>query len=376
VIAAATVITSAACREDTEPFRPTDRPTPSTAAIRMTYSPHNDRSPVWSVSGDSLYYSAEAGANVDSVGAVLLRLPRGGGTAEPILLKVQDPGARDAHWLVSPAPDPAGARLAFIEILELWGPHPCRFAPECTPTRSEEDARLPPLRFIAVKARRSDTTQPLDADPTLQVDVPGVDGFGDVTVRDYPFQQLFADERAFSFRPSWSPDGERLVYSDGLRLLLWTVGEAQAQPIPDSEDAVWPAWSPDGEWIAFSRLERADSSSSYCVYRGDFGVIMCTQARTDYVQGPHVLSLIRPDGSDLLELGEGDEPAWSPDATLLYYRRDDRIWQIRLDGSGAEAIPGTERGREPAVSPDGLVLAFAKASETGDYDIWTLALEP
>jgi Tol biopolymer transport system component len=38
-------------------------------------------------------------------------------------------------------------------------------------------------------------------------------------------------------------------------------------------------------------------------------------------------------------------------------------------------VPGTQGGREPAVSPDGQHLAFAKQSEGDDYDIWVVSLQ-
>ena len=91
--------------------------------------------------------------------------------------------------------------------------------------------------------------------------------------------------------------------------------------------------------------------------------------------GAHILALTRPDGSDLTELGEGDEPAWSPNGNLIFFRRDDRIWSIRPDGSETTEVPGTQDGREPAVSPDGSKLAFARLNRAGDYDIWVIVLD-
>jgi Tol biopolymer transport system component len=92
--------------------------------------------------------------------------------------------------------------------------------------------------------------------------------------------------------------------------------------------------------------------------------------------GRHVISIVQPDGSGLTELGEGDEPAWSPDGSTIYFRHADQIWRMAADGSGTEPIPGTDGGREPAVSPDGALLAFARESRFGDYDIWVTRLEP
>lgn len=86
--------------------------------------------------------------------------------------------------------------------------------------------------------------------------------------------------------------------------------------------------------------------------------------------------LVRPDGSERLELGEGDDPAWSPDGSWVYLRRGDRIVRVARTGGAATAVANTERGRAPAVSPDGSQLAFSrrKPQLTTDYDIWVVPL--
>ncbi len=76
------------------------------------------------------------------------------------------------------------------------------------------------------------------------------------------------------------------------------------------------------------------------------------------------------------DVGPGDEPAWSPDGSLLFFRRDDQIWRWPVAGGQPAAVPGTEGGREPAVSPDGSALAFAKRGASGTHDIWIVSAEP
>ncbi|MGD8826607.1 MAG: hypothetical protein PVI24_16605 [Myxococcales bacterium] len=372
-----------ACRDQVEPYQPLDRPQNTASTARLTYSPDDDRSPTWSLNGDTVYYTAEARSEEVFPAWTprpwtLMKQPAKGGMAEIVLRNVQSPNSRSEHWLTSPSLEPVGSRLAFIEISRLWAPHTCSLRlgpPICTPPLSEAESRQPPLREIIVLARRLDATQSLDQDEALVVEMPGKEGIQTAIIHFHPFQRLFMEEGANFFRVSWAPDGEHLVFSDGLDLYVWRVGEATAQAIPNTEDGAWPAWSPDGAWIAFTRIEPADSTSSYCEYYGTFAVA-CTQERTDYLAGPSVLSLIRPDGSDLLELGEGVEPAWSADGATLFFRRDNMIWRSARDGSQAEAIPGTDGGREPAVSPDDRYLALAILSSDGDYDIWTIALAP
>jgi Tol biopolymer transport system component len=230
---------------------------------------------------------------------------------------------------------------------------------------------LPPLRQILVRVRGLDDLGPLADDPATNLSMPGVrvdyvETFQGLVprynVRYLPGQRVFAGERSFFFRPSWAPQGDRVALSDGAHLRIWKVGAANAPTVPNTEGAIWPAWSPDGEWIAFTRTSVTDSTHASCVYQAPLGYC----AFVEY-----------PDGSGLRELGEGWEPAWSPDGGSLFLRRDDRIWRLDLDGSSSpEAIPDTEGGREPAVSPDGRFLAFARRLPEGrNFDIWVVGLQ-
>jgi Tol biopolymer transport system component len=373
-----------ACRDRVEPYQPVDRPQNPASPVRLTYSPGDDRMPAWSLNGDTVYYSAESESEQVFPAWtprewILMKQRRTGSSAETVLPNIQSSDSRTEYWLTSPVPDPERSRLAFIEISELWAPHTCplRFGPpRCSPSLSEEQSRQPPVRQVRVIVRRLEATHSLDEDESLAVLVAGKEGIQTAVIHYHPFQRLFADEGAVVFRASWAPDGERLVFSDGLNLYLWRVGDETAVPVPNTEDGAWPAWGPDGEWIAFTRIEREGSTGAFCRYIDNVGAVICTQQRTDYLVGPSVLSLVRPDGSDLRELGEGSEPAWSPDGASLVFRRGNTIWSIGADGTNAEAIPGTEGGREPAVSPDGSYLALAILSDDGDYDIWTIALVP
>jgi Tol biopolymer transport system component len=176
------------------------------------------------------------------------------------------------------------------------------------------------------------------------------------------------------FRPSWAPDGQRIAFSDGLSIHVWRIGDTAATVVPGTEDGVSAAWSPDGEWIAFTVMPRTDSTVYECT---------CTRGQTSipayqtvYETGPETIILVRPDGSERIELGAGADPAWSPDGSFLYVRRADAIVRIaRADGT-ATPVANTERGRSPAVSPDGGWLAFSrrKLQQTLDYDIWVVSL--
>lgn len=233
-----------------------------------------------------------------------------------------------------------------------------------------------------LRARALDRGGPIEADPVLRVEFEGMvfdrserpfglEGLW--RVRYHPFQVLYQGSRAPAFRPSWSPDGQRVAYSDGLRVLVWMPGEPTAVPLPATEDGIWPAWSPDGQWIAFARVARRDSITGRCVCR-ILGEVVHVQERTVYAFDSGVLVLVRPDGTAVKELGEGSEPAWAPDGRTLFFRRAGAIWRMGIEGGSAAAVPGTEGGREPAVSPDGRFLAFVRPGAAGDHDVWVVEL--
>ena len=93
-----------------------------------------------------------------------------------------------------------------------------------------------------------------------------------------------------------------------------------------------------------------------------------------YTIGRRALVLVRPDGSEQRDLGEGEHPVWSPDGETLYFRAADRLWALDVDGGARREIPGTLTGREPAISPGGGRLAYSRAG-AGGADIWVLRLE-
>ncbi len=78
------------CRDDVAPFEATDRE-PISGSAQLTFSVKDDRSPSWTLNGDSVYYSAEGFGRLPADPGVLVGMPQEGGVASEILTNVQIP---------------------------------------------------------------------------------------------------------------------------------------------------------------------------------------------------------------------------------------------------------------------------------------------
>jgi Tol biopolymer transport system component len=90
------------------------------------------------------------------------------------------------------------------------------------------------------------------------------------------------------------------------------------------------------------------------------------------------IALVRDDGSTPFVLTAGVAPSWSPDGKFVAFQRhrcvsvfgcNDELWMIRPDGSGARTITQSQyfSDSDPAVSPDGRMIALIRFSFGPDY---------
>jgi hypothetical protein len=364
-----------ACRDAPAPFDADVRGGPLTGTARLTFSPGDEHAPAWTSDGARLVYASDGFAPFPLTDGLLLSIPATGGEAELALPGVQQ-GTFNPGVLAVPAVSRVDGSVAYLRILRVLSRDSCAdgFAFVCD---GAFESAVPMVLFARLMVRVPGSGADPEADPSLEVEP---EGFRHVPppapvelriIHRYPYQRSFREEGIHALRPSWHPSERRLVFSDGLRLLTWSPG-SQPSPVPATDHGFAPAWSPTGEWIAYTREVPTDSQTVTCTQSSVFGVFCRVEEHLYTTPGPSV-ALVRPDGSDGRTLAVGSQPAFSADGSRVYYVAADGIRSVDLNGANDSLVPGTEGGREPAVSPDGTRLAFSRAL-SGGFDLWITPL--
>ncbi|MGH2557305.1 MAG: hypothetical protein ACRDHO_16575 [Actinomycetota bacterium] len=168
-------------------------------------------------------------------------------------------------------------------------------------------------------------------------------------------QQLIEHGRGLSM-PSWSPQGEQLVFGDGGSMWRTTIGSGAPARlrIPSTLAPLGMHWSNKG-LIAFEGLARDCRRSSHC-------------STTDRSE----IWVLDPNGGMLEQItrvGHAENPKWSPDGSrILFIRRGDstmtrrELWVVNADGSGSHPLVSGQNVVAADWSPDGARIAMVTAS--------------
>ncbi len=156
-----------------------------------------------------------------------------------------------------------------------------------------------------------------------------------------------------SFRPVWSPDGTKLMFS-GFPGELYVVNRDGTGQIRLSSDASMGTWSPDGRRIAY--VGGPDGNDEIYVMNAD---------------GSSPTRLTNVAGSDSL-------PSWSPDGKRIVFASERSgngdIYVMDADGSHVTRLTDDTAVEEwPVWSPDGKQIVYGRrATRDAPGDIWVM----
>jgi len=177
------------------------------------------------------------------------------------------------------------------------------------------------------------------------------------------------------FSPAWSPDGSRLVFSTAFpdpfnRSIseLWTVALAtgEKRQLSDVVDGVQPSWSPHGQRIAYwAAIAEGRGQGQRDIW-------------TVPANGGPPISVTSDAALDI-------NPVWSPDGRFLYFSSDRggsiSLWRTPVDEATGRVLGPPEAlttpspdSRQPSVSADGRLVAYASFGETAS--VQKIAFDP
>ena len=187
--------------------------------------------------------------------------------------------------------------------------------------------------------------------------------------------EIRLDALGEAYNPSWSPDGDRIVFS-GLQgglsdLFIYTVASGDVRPLTaDVHADLHPAWSPDGATIAFA-------TDRFTSRIGDLEFGPLRIGLLDVTTG--VVHQLLADDSDAKQVS----PQWSPAGDSVYFIGDRTgasnvyrsalasggLWQVTDVPGGVSGITSTSPAL--AVAARAGTLAFSVYRD-GRYEIHSL----
>ena len=187
------------------------------------------------------------------------------------------------------------------------------------------------------------------------------------------FESLSRDGRRVvtqAFHPSWSPDGNKLLYAMGfsginaVAMLDVQTGQTELLTIPGKD----PEWSPDGRHIAFVRARTLLPPQRLAglgveSWRSGYGPV---KTANDEVWIMHT------ENRSLQRIADGGWPHWGQQSGRLYYtsRRDHTLYSIAIDEQNAKAqVMLCDCSDFPVVSPDERYVADHQYRELRIIDL-------
>jgi Tol biopolymer transport system component len=251
-----------------------------------------------------------------------------------------------------------------IYVMDADGSHPTRLTYSHAQTKNNFPAWSPDGQKIAFVSTR---------DGTPEIHVMNSDGSQQTRLTDH--QESASSYRTGAFHPAWSSDGTKLAFVSGIEgeykiCIMNADGSAQtclagtnveglfisflldSQIVSLEYDQLGVSWSPDGERLVYSS-SRSGTSKIYLLA----------------ADGSAQSYLINDPG--------GFDPNWSPDgrkiAFVSFWDGGYQIFVANADGSASTALTHEKDANSfsPGWSGDGRKIVFT-SNRTGNYEIYVM----
>lgn len=175
-------------------------------------------------------------------------------------------------------------------------------------------------------------------------------------------RELTSGERAFTYGLSVSPDGARIAYHKSYQIYVAAADGSEAVHVQTGNPFNFcPTWSPDGEWLLFVSGEHYDCHPHLA--RADGADVKKLADRQGYSGVREMID------TPAFHSASSDVPVWSPDGLRVYYtaKFGESVELMRVSLSGeiqrlTRSAPGVLH-HHPTVSPDGRWVLYGANHE-------------
>jgi TolB protein len=187
--------------------------------------------------------------------------------------------------------------------------------------------------------------------------------------------------------PAWSPDGHHIAYISLFELFVMNADGRRPRLVESTHEAVDPSWTPDGKRLVWSN---GDDGSLWTTVLATGKSSLLLKVGSDDLERPAVapggtriayhdqdksqLIVSALNGANRTVIGSGTDPAWSPDGSLIASSTC-KIVVSAPDGSGAHEIttpPAKQCDLHPSWSPDGSQIVFSRGQTDITADLYVV----